>query len=105
LFCERQSLYDCYINYRNLIRYTQNEGQRKVEYHNPSIGSETNMSIPNGPKSERISINEKGEVVIHDAELASAVQELTDEELDSISGGGGNKGGNCGGGHCGTSLD
>jgi hypothetical protein len=54
------------------------------------------MSTPN---SERISVNEKGEVLINDPELAAAVQELSDDELDAIAGGlrGDNAGGNCGG--------
>jgi Type-A lantibiotic len=38
--------------------------------------------------SNRITINEQGEVIINDPGLASAVQELSDEELDEIAGGG-----------------
>ena len=36
---------------------------------------------------DRISINEQGEVIVNDPELANAVQELSDEELDAIAGG------------------
>lgn len=41
------------------------------------------------PKSnDRIDINENGEVVIKDPQLAEALQELSPEELDAIAGGG-----------------
>lgn len=42
------------------------------------------MSTPN---SDRIGINEQGEVIINDPELASVTQELSDEELENIAGG------------------
>jgi hypothetical protein len=47
------------------------------------------MSNPNEqPKSNnKIDINENGEVVIKDAALAEALQELSPEELDAIAGG------------------
>jgi hypothetical protein len=47
------------------------------------------MSNPNEqPKSnDKIDINENGEVVIKDAKLAEALQELSSEELDEVAGG------------------
>jgi hypothetical protein len=38
----------------------------------------------------RISVNEKGEVIVHDHDLAETLQQLSDEELDAVAGGGNN---------------
>jgi hypothetical protein len=51
------------------------------------------MSQPNEEQkiksdNDRISINEQGEVIVNDPELAKTLQELSDEELDAVAGGG-----------------
>jgi len=68
------------------------------------------MSTPNeneNPKqaSDYIGINENGELVVTDPQLAESLQELSPEELEEIAGGragGNNCGRNCG---CASALD
>nr|AVH79643.1 hypothetical protein [Nostoc sp. PCC 8009] len=49
--------------------------------------SNQNENLEPKKNSEQIGINENGELVINDPQLEQALQELSPEELDEISGG------------------
>ncbi len=49
--------------------------------------SQSNAEKKVNSSENRISVNEQGEVIIHDPELSSTADNLSDEELDEIAGG------------------